>query len=130
PTGGPGGSIPGLSRLGKPLKQDGHTIPAPHMRNDPAPQPLPPPGADDVPVSRRRHGEAAAVTTAAEPLAWPVVRPLSARKPARLSGPRLSAHDGAGARTPPRTRRSSRAPRLRPAPPPPGRAGWYELGGL
>src|SRR5262249_62239592 len=94
--------------------------PPPQRPTLPPPPPLLPPGAEDGRVSRRRHGEAAAVTTGAEPLAWPVVRPLSARKPARLSGPRLSAHDGAGARTPPRTRRSSRAPRLRPAPPPPG----------
>src|SRR5690348_9908526 len=113
--GEPGGVIPAVFELGQPLQQDGHTIPASHMRNDPAHFAAPslgptthfwpddsslgrrrnlwatthfwpddaPRGQTDAPLSRRRHDEAAAATTAAESLAWPVARPRSPRKPAR-----------------------------------------------
>jgi len=41
----PGGVISAVFELGQPLQQDGHAIPAPHMRNDPAHVPLPLSGA-------------------------------------------------------------------------------------
>ena len=39
----PGRVVPAVLQPGQPLQQDGHTVPAPHMRNDPAhvPDPLP-----------------------------------------------------------------------------------------